>query len=195
MTDDDMLAGLSDLNHEPDVLADILQFANRIAESAPQIRSPYESPDEPRDTKMAAQLMATFKAAEPTAKGVPSNWDHAIALTGMPVEDVARQVNLDWLALITEQVQTSQRNDPRFGTPDDWVIVCSGHLFEHWTAIEGIAILHNAVLPPWSVYLVRSAAWYQRQLASQLPIRLPQPGDELAVLLPFPTKPPVQEGP
>ena len=154
-----------------------------------QPTSHYE-PDEPRDVKMAAQIKATLlSGGADHSQPTPGTPEYATAqLIGIPVEEVARQVNLQWLAQVTELIQISQENDPRFGTPDDWTVVCSDHLFEHWAAIEGIQVLHSP-LPPWSIYLVRSTAWWVRQLENE-PLRFAYDPPRDATLLPFPTRSP-----
>lgn len=155
----------------------------------------YYEPDEPRDVKMAAQIKATLlSGGADIAQPAPGTPEYAAAqLTGIPVEEVARQVNLQWLQAVTEMIQTSQENDPRFGTPEDWTIVCSDHLFEHWTEVENVPLLHNAALPPWSVYLVRSESWWRRKIAGPFPIRIGALKPDVKIVPLFPVPP--QKGP
>lgn len=186
------------MTDQSDILAEIRAWTQRIPPPPP---SPYQTPEEPRDTEMAAQLTAQFaatgKVRDAADPMLAADEQAALQLTGLPIEDIARQVNLQWLAGVTELIQTSQETDPSFGTPDDWTLVCSAHLFEHWERVENIEVLRNPVLPPWSVYLVRSAAWWTRQIANEPlrfgPVYEPQREAEIIPFPRFETKEPTDD--
>lgn len=180
---------------EPEALRALREAIGKMNETIAKVSSAYETPDEPRDVRMASELTATLVAGGAEIRQPePFSPEYAMAqLIGIPTVEAARQINLQWLSAVTEMIQLNQERDPRFGTPDDWNVVCSAHLFEHWTKIENVEIIHHNLLPPWSVFLVRSAAWWHRQVAND-PLRFNElySASRRATIIPFPR---TQEGP
>lgn len=167
MTDDDERrpdgAGMIPTTPPPgSVLDNIRQMYASLPKVAPW-QSKYESPDEPRDRKMAAQLMSTFVTEGNAEIREPLPHERAaMELTGLPVEEIARSVNVQWRQRLADLVERTKAAGA-FGTEADWLIVCSDHLFENWDRVCSISVQHSAHMPPWSLFMVRSNSWWEGQ--------------------------------
>lgn len=139
----------------------------------------YDSPTDPHDALLSAELMRLLDKADPPPPGTRTFFGSQLEIAqqsvlAVPVEEIARAMNLEFRERATALIRTAQTADPSFGYPAHWVLVCSRYLFEHWTTIEGIQVEHSDIVPPFSIFLVRSAAYWIHRREQGLPIALPE---------------------
>lgn len=124
--------------------------------------------DSPTRDPLIDKLFALFGGVTQQHPGFMPEYGTA-ALAGMPMKDVCEMVRLYYRAEVAKTLTEIRHDVDKYGpwNPADWIVVAPPYLFTpDLTAIGEVALIRGDGIPApdWSVYVVRSTAWWSKQI-------------------------------